>query len=85
MEKFITNWSKLTLLIGGLMLSGLSIAQTKKNAIIGTWLNQEKTSKIEIYQQDEKFFGLKNQTKMEGQKPTKKTPTKRNTKILSLV
>lgn len=49
---------KLATLIISLLLPSLTVfAQNTKTAIVGTWLNQEKAAKIEIYQQGEKFFG----------------------------
>ena len=50
--------AKLTTLIIGLIFSGLPmVAQTTKNTIVGTWLNQDKTALIQIYEQGEKVFG----------------------------
>ncbi|MBD1386665.1 DUF2147 domain-containing protein [Mucilaginibacter rigui] len=47
-----------TLISGLCFLFTLSVgAQTTKTAITGTWLNQEKAAKIEIYQQGDQFFG----------------------------
>jgi len=46
-----------TFFIGLVSLSLNVVAQTTKTTIVGTWLNQEKAAKIEIYQQGEKFFG----------------------------
>ena len=46
-----------TMLLGFLFLSLTLTAQSSKTAIVGTWLNQEKAAKVEIYQQGEKFFG----------------------------
>jgi uncharacterized protein (DUF2147 family) len=40
-----------------LFANSSAFAQTSKTAIVGTWLNEEKEAKIEIYQQGEKFFG----------------------------
>ncbi len=52
------NKGKLTFLILGLLLSSLTIvAQSTKSTIIGTWLNQDKAAKIEIYEQAGKVFG----------------------------
>lgn len=52
------NKCKRTLLTIGLLFSSFTmVAQTTKNTIVGTWLNQEKVAKIEIYEQGEKFFG----------------------------
>lgn len=49
---------KLITLIIGLLFSSLSmLAQTAKKTIVGTWLNQDKTAKIQIYEQVEKLFG----------------------------
>ncbi len=66
MDKNILGWGshnkgKLTTSIIGLLLIGLSssltvVAQTTKTAIVGTWLNEEKAARIDIYQQGE-FFG----------------------------
>jgi uncharacterized protein (DUF2147 family) len=63
MDKIVSRWSRpskgiLTTIITGLLLLSLSVtAHTAKTAIVGTWLNQEKAAKIEIYQQGDKFFG----------------------------
>lgn len=63
MDKIISQSSslykgKLTTLIIGLLFSSLPmVAQTTKNTIVGAWLNQDKTAKIEIYEQGEKLFG----------------------------
>lgn len=63
MDKIISQSSslykgKLTTLIIGLLFSSLPmVAQTTKNAIVDTWLNQDKTAQIQIYEQGEKLFG----------------------------
>lgn len=46
-----------SILTGLLLVSLGATAQTNKTAIVGTWLNQEKAAKIDIYQQGDKFFG----------------------------
>jgi uncharacterized protein (DUF2147 family) len=49
---------KLITLIIGLLFSSITMfAQTTKSAIVGTWLNQDKAAKIEIYEQGGKLFG----------------------------
>ena len=49
---------KLSTLIISLLFSSLTmVAQSSKNTIVGTWLNQDKAAKIEIYEQGEKLFG----------------------------
>ncbi len=41
-----------------MLLAGLSAhAQTKADDILGTWWNAEKTSKIEVYKNGDKYFG----------------------------
>lgn len=45
------------LTIGLLLLSLPMVAQLSKSSIVGTWLNEDKTAKIQIYEQGEKFFG----------------------------
>jgi uncharacterized protein (DUF2147 family) len=63
MDNIIFGWRSsnkrklATLFIGFFFLSLTLNAQSSKTAIAGTWLNQEKTAKIEIYQQGKKFFG----------------------------
>jgi uncharacterized protein (DUF2147 family) len=63
MDKIIWGWNGLTkgqlpALISCLLLfKSFSFAQTTKTAILGTWLNEERAAKIEIYQQGGKFFG----------------------------
>jgi uncharacterized protein (DUF2147 family) len=80
-----------TLLTGLLLLSLTSFAQTTKTAIVGTWLNQEKAAKIEIYQQGEKFSGkiiwLKEPTENGKPKTDNKNPDKarHNDPIIGLV
>lgn len=97
MDKIISGWGRLnkrkfSVLITGLLLSGLSVAaQTTKTSIIGTWINQEKAAKIEIYQQDEKFCGkivwLKEPSEDGKPKTDNKNPDKarRNDPIIGLV
>lgn len=48
---------RITLIIGLIFSSLTMVAQTKKNTIVGTWLNQDKTAQIQIYEQGEKLFG----------------------------
>lgn len=43
--------------IGLLLLSLPLVAQTTKSSIVGTWLNEDKTAKIQIFEQGEKLFG----------------------------
>ena len=86
MDKIVSRWSSpnkgiLTTIITGLLLLSLSVtAQTVKTAIVGTWLNQEKAAKIEIYQQGDKFFGkivwLKEPTENGKPKTDNKNPDK---------
>ncbi len=53
----IRSLIRMVLALGLLMFTQTGFAQTQKTAIVGTWLNEEKVAKIEIYQQGEKFFG----------------------------
>lgn len=97
MDKIISRWSSpnkgiLTTSIIGLLLLSLSVtAQTAKTAIVGTWLNQEKAAKIEIYQQGDKFFGkivwLKEPNENGKPKTDNKNPDKarHNDPIIGLV
>lgn len=80
-----------TMLLGFLFLSLTLTAQSSKTAIVGTWLNQEKTAKVEIYQQGEKFFGkiiwLKEPNENGSPKTDNKNPdnSKHNDPIIGLV
>lgn len=97
MDKIISQTSslhkgKLTTLIIGVLFSSLSmIAQTTKNTIVGTWLNQDKTAKIQIYEQGEKLFGkivwLKEPNENGRPKTDNKNPNKarRTDPIIGLV
>lgn len=50
-----------------------SLFTMAQNAILGTWWNEEKTSKIEVYKEGSKYFGkviyLKNNTNPDGSSP----------------
>jgi uncharacterized protein (DUF2147 family) len=49
---------RLTILLTIILLSTKAIfAQSGADKIIGTWLNQEKDGKIEIYKNGDKYFG----------------------------
>ncbi|WP_192349113.1 DUF2147 domain-containing protein [Algoriphagus sp. Y33] len=97
MDHIIFGWSSLNkgklaaLLIGFLFLSLTLTAQSSKTAIVGTWLNQEKAAKVEIYQQGEKFFGkiiwLKEPKESGKPKTDNKNPdkSKHNDPIIGLV
>jgi uncharacterized protein (DUF2147 family) len=97
MDKIISKWGslnkcKFTVLIAGLLLSSLIVAaQTTKTSILGTWINQEKAAKIEIYQQGEKFCGkivwLKESNEDGKPKTDNKNPDKarQNDPIIGLV
>lgn len=80
------------LFVALLIFTGFSAnAQSSANQIVGTWLNQEKEAKIEIYQQGEKFFGkiawLKEPNENGKPKTDHKNPdkSKRDTPILGSV
>lgn len=50
-----------------------SLVTVAQNAILGTWWNEEKTSKIEVYKEGNKYFGkiiyLKTNTNPDGSSP----------------
>lgn len=52
------NLFKTLTVVAVMMLAGLTAqAQTKADDILGIWWNQEKTSKIEVYKNNGKYFG----------------------------
>ncbi len=63
MNRIVSIWSgqvtlvRTMLALALLVFTQTGVAQTQKTAIVGTWLNEEKVAKIEIYQHGEKFFG----------------------------
>ena len=68
-----------------------NLQKSKQNKLLGTWLNQDKTSHIEIFQRENKYFGkiawLKdpknenNQDKLDTKNPDNKL---KNRKIIGL-
>lgn len=52
------NMMKTLTVIAVMLLAGLTAqAQNRAEDILGTWWNAEKTSKIEVYKNGDKFFG----------------------------
>ena len=97
MDKIIGGYSSpikgnLATIIICVLVSSLSVvAQTTETALLGTWLNEEKAAKIEIYQQGNKFFGkivwLKAPTENGRPKTDNKNPdrARHNDPIIGLV
>ncbi|WP_318345511.1 DUF2147 domain-containing protein [Flagellimonas baculiformis] len=86
------NTGLFTTIIAGLLLLSFNVsAQITETAIVGTWLNQEKAAKIEIYQKGQKFYGkivwLKEPNENGKPKTDNKNPdtARRNDPIMGLV
>ena len=41
----------------GFFFVQMALAQSGASGIVGTWFNEEKTSKVQIYQQGDRYFG----------------------------
>lgn len=66
--------SKVTLLVGMYLTSLLGFVQPpSKDQIEGVWWNEEKTSRVEVYQSNGKYYGkivyLKDDTNPDGSSP----------------
>lgn len=63
---------KVLALLALILLPGLK-AVAQQDAILGTWWNEEKTSKIEVYKQGGKYYGkvihLTDDTNADGSRP----------------
>lgn len=51
------SMKKTILLLTMILATGSLFAQSQADKILGTWLNEEKDGKIEIYKTGEKYFG----------------------------
>ncbi|WP_130734032.1 DUF2147 domain-containing protein [Flavobacterium sp. J27] len=57
MDNLLKRFTRLFFLLLFLLQTTHSFSQIANNEIVGIWFNQEKAAKIEIYQQEKKFFG----------------------------
>ncbi|MBW6460897.1 MAG: DUF2147 domain-containing protein [Bacteroidales bacterium] len=58
---------KTILTLCGLLLATLATGQAKKaDAILGTWLNEDKDAHVGIYKENGKYFGDVNTLKIRG-------------------
>jgi uncharacterized protein (DUF2147 family) len=64
-----------TSLVAILLVVNIAFAQSA-NSILGTWLSEKKESKIEVYQQGEKYYGKIVWTKTDGIKDDKNPDAK---------
>lgn len=91
MNNSFKRLTKLCFVLLLLLQSTHLFSQTTNNKIVGTWLNQEKAAKIEIYQQGKKVFGkivwLKEPNENGKPKTDNKNPdkTKHNDPVIGLV
>lgn len=53
----LKGFTKFTAIAGLLFSSATTFAQTNKTDILGSYLDEGKTAKIEIFQRDQQFFG----------------------------